>query len=49
MNYADLLNNNSNNSKPKKKSSKVKKIFGGLALTAAIGRSEEHTSDLQSH
>ena len=37
MNYADLLNNNSNNSKPKKKSSKVKKIFGGLALTAAIG------------
>ena len=37
MNYADLLNNNSNNSKPKKKSSKVKKVFGGLALTAAIG------------
>ncbi|MCI9280916.1 MAG: hypothetical protein HFI49_01480 [Bacilli bacterium] len=37
MNYADLLNNNSNNSNSKKKGSKVKKIFGGLALTAAIG------------
>lgn len=36
-NYADLLNNQNNSSKPKKKKrSRVKKIFGGLALTSAL-------------
>lgn len=35
-NYSDLLNNSSNNSKPKKKGSKVKVVFGGLALVTAI-------------
>lgn len=34
-NYAEALNN-SNNSNKKKKGSKIKKIFGGLVLTAAI-------------
>jgi len=36
-NYADLLNNQNNSSKQKKKKgSRVKKIFGGIALTGAL-------------